>query len=54
VYSINNPLDGQTPMMLLFANGIGAIVAGQIISVNFKIRRVKHSNKAVDLYNQNL
>ena len=54
LYAVNNPLESQGPPMILFASGIGAIVAGQIVSINFKIRRVKHSNKAVALYNQNL
>lgn len=53
VYANNNPYDSMVgPVM--FVNGIGIILAAQVVSINFKIKRVKHSDKAVALYNQNL
>ncbi len=53
VYANNNFYDSVVgPAM--FINGIGIILSAQVVCINFKIKRIKHSDKAVALYNQNL
>lgn len=33
---------------------VGVFIASQVLSFNFKLKRIKYANKAADLYNENL
>jgi hypothetical protein len=52
--STNGPSDNVFISMLTANIGTAAFVSSQIVSLSYKMKRVKHANKVMELYNQSL
>lgn len=55
-FAINDNQGNENVILSMVAAsaGIAALVSSQIVSFSFKLKRVKHANKVMELYNQSL